>query len=300
MRLNNMQHKTALFETNRRTLEGIAYRMLGSLAEAQDIVQDVFIKWHAAKDIENPRAWLITVCTRLTLNQLKSAKKQRELYYGVWLPEPYEVSADTHDRLELDESISVALLLLLEILTPDERAIYLLYDVFDYSFEDIARIIGKRSENCRKILSRARKKITDRKTRFEVKADTHRELVDAFIQAAQAGSIEKLESVIHNDAALYADGGGKVQAALNPVYGGKNIAEFLIKIWQDDLANDVNIEYKKIWFNGAPGLLVLEDGAIATAITFDVLGDQIRNLYAVRNPQKLSLFSHNDAIAMRT
>ena len=193
--------KINVFELHRRTLEGLAYRMLGSLAEAKDAVQETYLKWHDvdASTLHSPRAWLITVCSRIALNQLQSARKQREIYIGEWLPEPFpdepdESSGDPATQIEMDDTVSVALLLALETLSPTERAAFLLHDIFDLGFDEVAQALGKSSASCRQLATRARKRIQESRPRFVTTPQEHRQLLDGFMNAARqhAGSSQPL------------------------------------------------------------------------------------------------------------
>lgn len=286
-----MVQSAIVFEEHRRLLKSIAYRMLGSLADAADVVQETYLKWQEAEGVENPKAWLVTVCTRTALNVLASARKKRESYYGIWLPEPYVESSepDAFTQMETDESISIALLKVLEMLTPAERAVYLLHEVFEYPFEEIAAILQKENANCRKIFSRARKQIESGKMRFEADATQHERLLKEFVQAVSSGNAEQFSAILAKDAILYADGGGKAQAALHPMIGGDVIAQFMVQVWQDYA--HVQKTYALQWFNGVPGLLIYENGQLATAISLHVENGAIRHMYALRNPDKLAVFN---------
>lgn len=288
--------KTQLFEQHRTTLEGIAYRMLGSLADAADIVQDTYLKWQDEKisDINEPRAWLITVCSRLALNVLQSARVKRETYFGVWLPEPFinEYQSDASEQLELDESISVALLLALEKLSPAERASYILREVFNYSFDEIATTLNKSNETCRQLASRSRKKIHNEKPRFNTSSEEHKQLLSSFLLATQDGKLEQLETLLATSVELYSDGGGKAQAVPEVLCGSQTVADFFITIWQQYENDNVRIEISTSWFNGSPGILIFENNLLATAITLDTNQGIIQRIYAIRNPEKLGAFSH--------
>jgi len=286
--------KTGVFEQNRKTLEGIAYRMLGTLSEATDVVQDTYIKWHKTNEneIKNSRAWLIKVCSRLALNVLHSARANRENYVGIWLPEPFitKNSDDISLQLELDETISVALLLTLEKLSPTERAAYLLHDVFDYSFDEIASILEKTTTNCRQLATRARKKITLRKSKFVTSPKEHRHLLNSFLLAAREGKIEQFKSFLANSVELYADGGGKAEAVAEMLLGHETVGKFFIQIWRQYALQNINIKTSILWFNGSPGILVFENDIPSTAITLDISEGQIQRIYAIRNPDKLMSF----------
>ncbi|MBI5164500.1 MAG: RNA polymerase sigma factor SigJ [Magnetospirillum sp.] len=287
--------KTLIFEQHRRTLEGIAYRMLGTLAEAQDVVQDTYLKWREvdAATLHSPRAWLITVCSRTALNLLQSARRQRERYVGVWLPEPLpeQDSFDVAAKLEVDESVSVALLLALEALSPTERAAWLLHDVFDLEFDEVASILGMTPANCRQLASRARKRVREGRRRFRSSPEEHRRLLQAFFDAARQGSLERLTALLASNAELYADGGGKAAARADMLCGAAEIATFFIEVFKNYAAREVAVRSLPSWFNGCPGLLVFEDGKLATALTLEVEQGRVLRIFAVRNPDKLGVLA---------
>ncbi|MBI2236157.1 MAG: RNA polymerase sigma factor SigJ [Magnetospirillum sp.] len=287
--------KTLIFEQHRRTLEGIAYRMLGTLAEAQDVVQDTYLKWREvdAAALQSPRAWLITVCSRTALNLLQSARRQRESYVGVWLPEPLpeQDSFDVAAKLEVDESVSVALLLALEALSPTERAAWLLHDVFDLEFDEVASILGMTPANCRQLASRARKRVREGRRRFQSSPEEHRRLLQAFFDAARQGCLERLTALLASNAELYADGGGKAEARADMLCGAAEIAMFFIEVFKNYAAREVAVRSLPSWFNGCPGLLVFEDGELATALTLEVEQGRVLRIFAVRNPDKLGVFA---------
>ena len=287
--------KTRIFEENRKTLEGLAYRMLGSLADAQDLVQDTYLKWlnNDTGNIHNPRAWLIKVCSRLALNNLQSARVKRETYIGVWLPEPFidEKALDISAQVELDETVSVALLLTLEKLTPAERAVHLLHEVFEYSFEEISNIIGKESANCRQLAGRARKRIREDKPRFQTTPEEQKNFLDLFLKAAREGELEQFKEILAGAVELYSDGGGKVSALDEVLSGANTVGKFFIGIWKQYVLNNITMKISLQWFNGSPGILLIEDGTLTTAITLDINSEGIQHIYAIRNPDKLELFA---------
>ncbi len=289
------QKKTQIFEQNRQTLEGLAYRMLGSLAEAQDVVQDTYLEWKNVKldTIQNPRAWLIKVCSRLSLNALRLVRVKRTSYFGLWLPEPLvqETNLEPYAQMQLDETVSVALLMTLEKLSPMERAVYLLYEVFDYSFDEIAKIVGKTSTNCRQIAKRARQHIHQDKPRFQTTPEEQQKFLEVFFQASRQGKLELFKEILANNAELYADGGGKVNALVDVLIGAESIGKFFINIWKQYKANNINVEFVPQWFNGAPGALILENGALTTAITMDIHAQVIQRIYGIRNPDKLEVLN---------
>lgn len=287
--------KTLVFEQNRRTLEGIAYRMLGTLADARDVVQDTYLKWHAAdvSAVQSPRAWLITVCSRTALNLLQSARKRRETYVGEWLPEPLpqEASFDHAARMELDQSVSVALLVALEKLSPAERAAWLLHDIFDLAFDEVAAIVGKTPDNCRQLATRARRRIQEGRPRFQATPEEHCTLLSAFFEAARDGRLDILTGLLSGNVELHADGGGRAEAVVETLRGNGRVGEFMVEVFKGYAARSVAIRSQPCWFNGFPGLLVFENERLATALTLEVDQGRIHRIYAIRNPEKLGVLS---------
>ena len=284
--------RTLIFEQNRPTLEGIAYRMLGELSGALDIVQETYLKWCEmdVSTVQSPRAWLITVCSRIALNQLKSARVRRERYVGEWLPEPLpdRLHQDPRVQLELDDTVSVALLLALERLSPSERAAFLLHDVFNLSFDEIANTLGKSNANCRQLATRARKHIRDHRPRFHTTPEEHQTLLEAFINAARQGDLDQLITLLANQVELYSDGGGQVEALPGILCGAEKVAKFFVFIFGRYQRNAIAIQTLWLRFNGSSGILIYENGHLTTALTLDVHAGQIHRMYAARNPDKLS------------
>ena len=287
-----MDAKTKEFQEHRHLLEGLAYRMLGTRTEAQDVVQDTYLKWSQAdtSEVRNPRSWLVTVCSRLALDSIKSARRRRESYYGVWLPEPFveDRAINPADRVEIDDTVSVALLLALEQLSPSERAAFLLHEIFDYCFEEIGTILGKSTLACRQLAARARARVKAAKPRFHPSPDDHRRLLDAFLHAAHSGDLHGLKTMLAKDVELHSDGGGKVEAVAEILHSDDAVARFLVQIWGK---TDLALKKVPTWFNGMPGLLLYEGGKLVTALNVSIDAGIIRRVYAVRNPDKLSAFS---------
>ncbi len=292
-----MSDPSATFEPHRRRLLGLAYRMLGSMAEAEDAVQDTYLRWHDTdRDrVEEPRAFLMTTTTRICLDVLKSARKTREQYVGPWLPDPVTDTASLAPdaQTELAEDLSVALLLALDRLSPLERAAFLLHDVFDYSFPQVAEALGRTAAACRQLASRARARVREARPRGLTLPrgasgpidPKHAELVSAFISAARSGDIEALTSLLAADARVVTDGGGKTTAALNVIEGAGRSAAFVAGVVRKGWSDDFTVRYATI--NGLPGLLVSgPDGLIQTA-AFEFDGDLVTAIYVVRNPDKL-------------
>ena len=266
---------------HRRRLFAIAYRMLGSTAEAEDVVQDAWLRWQAATDVKTPEAWLTTTVTRLCLDRIKSARAQREVYVGPWLPEPMTTS-----REEIDpESISVAFLLLVERLTPIERAVYLLHRIFDYSHGEIAAMLQLSDAAVRQSLHRATEHVAAARPRFAPDKDRHAALLSAFAMACQAGDLQTLKSLLAQDAKAYSDGGGKVRAALNIVEGCDDVARLFVGLSRKSPAPGLP-ELREL--NGLPSLILWQDGRAAMTISIETDGVQIFAVHIVLNPDKLA------------
>jgi RNA polymerase sigma-70 factor (ECF subfamily) len=281
------------FEPHRRRLMGIAYRMLGSLSEAEDMVQEAWLRWNGADRaaLREPGAWLSRVVTRLCLDQLKSARARRESYVGPWLPEPVldgaAVAADA--GTERAEDISVAFLLALERLSPLERAAFLLHDVFDMEFADVARTLDREEAACRQLASRARSHLKEARPRFSVSAAEAERLVQAFLAATASGDAAAFARLLSEDAVLHSDGGGKRIAALNLIIGRDRVARFLMGAARKYGWRDWAVHRRAI--NGMPGLVMIEPGAGPQTVAFQVAGGAITAIYVMRNPDKLQHLS---------
>ncbi len=276
----------AAFERHRSHLTGLAYRMLGSVSAAEDSVQETWLRWEAAgtSEIHSPRAWLTRTCTRICLDQLKSARHRREDYVGEWLPEPWVEAQPT--RLERDETLSMALLHTIERLRPKERAAFLLREVFDYDFEDIAEMLETSPANCRQLTSRARKRLKGPPAQA-VDAATHQRLGQAFFGALRSGDLGALEDLLTEEVILTSDGGGKATAALRPVLHRRAVLRLLKAIY---LRRPRELETREVWFNGGPGVLLLESGVPVSAFAFEVRDGCIGHIFVQRNPDKLAGF----------
>ena len=286
--------------SERRPLINLAYRLLGSLAEAEDAVQETYARWYAMsrqqqEAIESPGAWLTTVASRICLDVLGSARARRESYVGEWIPEPLPdaaewisgrpggAPADPADRVTLDESVSMAFLVVLESMTPAERVALILHDVFGYSFAEVAQIAGRTPAACRQLASSARRRV--RASQPPATPPAQRAgLVRDFRQAWEARDIGALIGLLDPGATVIADGGGLVSAAPHPIVGGGQIAHYLVGI-ASQAPGSVTILERTV--NGQPGLVVQQDGTTVTVIAFDVAGDRITRIWAVRNPDKL-------------
>ncbi len=277
------------FESHRRALTGLAYRMLGSRAEAEDVVQDAYLRWHEADHatIEEPRRYLGTVVTRLCLDRMKSARARREVYVGQWLPEPVvDEALDAETAGGLAHDLSVALMLVLERLSPLERASFLLHDVFGLDFAEVGRALDRGEAACRQLAARARAHIEDGRPRFPASQEDGRRLAAAFALAVQSGDTVTLRKLLAEDAVLYTDGGGKRVAALNPIFGAEKILRFIAGITRKNLALP-GIQLRAATVNGLAGFVMREtDGSIETA-AFEHRDGRITAIYAVRNPEKL-------------
>lgn len=288
---------SATFEPHRRRLLGLAYRMLGSMAEAEDAVQEAYLRWHDTDRvrIDEPRAFLMTTTTRICLDVLKSARMKREEYVGPWLPDPV---TDTESlapdaQTELAEDLSVALLLALERLSPLERAAFLLHDVFDYSFAQVAEALGRNEAACRQLAARARTHV--REARPEGVAPPrnasasvdpkHAELMSAFIGASRSGDLDTLTRLLASDARIVTDGGGKVAAAINVIEGADRVAAFLAGVVRKGWTDDLSVRFEII--NGLPGLLVIGPGGLVQTNAFEIEDGVVKAIYVVRNPDKL-------------
>lgn len=281
----------APFEAVRRRLWGIAYRMLGTAAEADDIVQDTFLRWQRSDRsvIDNPEAWLVRTCTRIAIDALRAAKRSRVDYVGPWLPEPLAV---VEPETDMDESLSMAFLLVLERLTPAERAAFLLRDVFDYDYARIADIVGRSEVACRQLVTRGRRHLRQQRQRHASgKADDDR-LLDAFLAAVTTGELASLEMLLSRDVELWADGGGKVTAAMNVVHGSAGVARFLEGLWRKYWSRG---RLEPTLVGGLPGVLVVVENRVYAAIGLSV--DQtgrVARVLIVRNPDKLGGFGGGD------
>ena len=270
------------FEPHRRFLVGLAYRMLGSVAEAEDIVQDAFLRWREVDRgaIDNPRAYLARVVSRLALDRLKSAQARREQYVGTWLPEPMIVD----DGVDAAHDLSIALLVTLERLSPLERAAFLLHDVFDMDYSAIAGVLDRSEAACRQLASRAREHVrAEEPPRYETSEDSARRLADAFHQAMTTGDLAALERTLADDAVLYTDGGGKKLAALNPIRGKDRILRFAQGVASK---RGLPAVIERATINGLPGFVLRSDEGTET-MALEIAGDRIIAIYAVRNPDKL-------------
>ena len=280
---------TAAFEEVRPRLFGVAYRMLGSVADAEDAVQEAFLRWASASpgEVREPAAWLTTVVTRICIDQLKSARARRERYVGPWLPEPLvgEVAApDVSEAAELSDSLSMAFLMVLESLTPTERAAFLLREVFGYEYGELAELLRTSEANARQLVHRAKGRVAERKQRFEADTEKQRDLLARFLFAVSTGEVGALVELLAEDAVLYTDGGGEVAAARRPIHGPDKISRFLTAIAKD---MPPNTDSRVVDVNGAPGVLMQVDGKPWCVITADAAEGRLQSIYLILNPRKL-------------
>jgi RNA polymerase sigma-70 factor, ECF subfamily len=275
-------------QAERRRLFGLAYRMIGEVAEAEDAVQDALTRWAAADQdaIDNPSAWLTTVTTRICLDRLSSARRTRETYVGPWLPEPLLTDGtDPADAAEAADTMTLAFLVVLESLSPAERAVFLLHDVFGYRHEEVAEALGRTPDAVRKLASRARAHLADRRPRYEADAGRRAAVAEAFVAACQTGQVESFLSVLAPDVVLVSDGGGKVSAARRPVHGAERVARFFLGLlaqadegWTIDMAE----------VNGEPALVGRHHGTVEVVFVLHVDDGRVAQVQAIRNPDKLA------------
>jgi len=288
--VNSIDSRTADFTSTRPLLFSLAYRMLASVADAEDVVQDAYLRWLEAPEAEvrAPRAYLATIVTRLSINRLRSARSRREEYVGPWLPEPLVTQdvPDPSEHVELAESLSMAFLVMLERLSPIERAVLLLHDVFDFEYSEIARVVDKTEANCRQLLTRAKKRLAVTDARFDADRAEADRLMKRFIEAAGVGDMSGLLAVLAEDITLWADGGGKVRgAALRPISGPDAVARFVLGVIRRFVPDGRSLCPTRM--NGEPGFIVYVSGRPLAALILHVHHGRIAAIYAVGNPDKL-------------
>jgi RNA polymerase sigma-70 factor (ECF subfamily) len=278
------------FEPCRPRLLGIAYGLLGELTEAEDVVQDAWLRWDGAdaEAIRNPEAFLVTVTTRLALDRLRSARARREVYVGPWLPEPLLTVKDVADDVELADSVSTAMLLVLQTLTPVERAVFVLREVFDVPYDEIAEGVDRTPAAVRQIAHRAREHVAARRPRQRVDRVEHAAVLERFRVAADTGDLQALVDVLAPDVLLVTDGGGVRKAALRPILGRDKVLRFLEAV----TPQDVDVELRVELVGGQPGLVAVLDGVVDSVITIEVVDGVVGSLYFVRNPDKLTRLGH--------
>ena len=280
------------FEELRPLLFSIAYRMLGSVGEAEDIVQEAFLRWHRALQdgttIGSPKAYLSTVVTRLSIDHLRSARVRREQYVGQWLPEPVltDTVPDASEHAVIADSLSMAFLILLESLSPVERAVFLLHDVFGYDYDEIARIVGKSEQNCRQLAVRGRRRVEERRPRFEASKAKQEQLARTFFTAVERGDTEGLIHLLADDVVVYGDGGGKAPSWPHPIEGRDRVSFLLASVGRQMHQFGLSIRLTEL--NGQPGALFLApDGRLTNVIVLDIAGGEVQTVRSIINPDKL-------------
>ncbi len=268
-------------------LFGLAYRMLGTRADAEDAVQEAFLRWQRAAEheIRSPKAFLTTVVSRLSLDTLKSSARKREVYVGPWLPEPI-VEPPVEQSLEMAESLSLAFVHILQSLSPAERVAFLLREVFDTPYEEVASILETSEVNCRQMVTRAGKHIRDHRPRFPVDRNRHREVLQKFLGACASGDASQLLAILHEDVVLYSDGGGKVAAALNPIYGADRVTCFFAGIAKKGATEGIEARFADV--NGEPAALLYNANGLASVVVLQLdASGNVAAIFLVANPDKL-------------
>ena len=283
-----MMSTTDQFEQFRPNLFGIAYRMLGSVMEAEDMVQETFLRWNATAashaSIRSPNAYLSTIITRLCLDKLKSAQVQREQYIGEWLPEPLITTESPDQMVELAESLSLAFLHMLERLTPTERTVLLLRDVFEYDYGSIAEIVNKSDANCRQLLRRARQRVAQERPRFDTNSAEQQQILMQFAMACTNGDMHGLLQLLSPNAVEISDGGGKVPAARRPIIGAQKVARLLLGLWKQAPAD---FSFQMAQINGEFGMIGFSQNKPYVAMNFHIEGGKITRIFSIVNPDKL-------------
>lgn len=291
-----------VFQAHRDLLFAVAYRMLGTVADAEDTIQDSWIRWSAAprEDVADPKAYLIRIVTNASLDRLRAARERREAYVGPWLPEPMLTSPDIADHAELAESVSVAMLVVLESLTPEERAVFVLREVFGFSHAEIASSLGKSEVGVRQLAHRAREHVQARRPRFEVDRGQREEVTRRFLAAAMGGDLDGLIQVLAPDVVLLTDGGGKARAAIRPILGAAKVARFVIGVSSRPYRGyqPGEIISSAVELNGDSGALLTAGGRVVAALTATVTGGRITAIQLVVNPDKLRAISAGQALPM--
>jgi RNA polymerase sigma-70 factor (ECF subfamily) len=285
--ISALQDRAHSFEENRGRIWRVAYRMLGSRAEADDVVQDAYLRWHHAlvEEIRAPQAWLVTTVTRIAIDRLRQLRAERDFYTGPWLPDPIVTEAPPADSAaEMASELSVAFMAVLERLAPEERAAFLLHDVFDADYGDIANTLGKTETACRQIVSRARKRVRAARPRVRANADVSARLLDRFVDALQTHDRNAMLQLLAREATWTADGGGHARAALKVVRGADRVARFAVGVFRKFVHA---MEFRRVVVNGEPGLAVLFGGHLFSIMAIRTEGDCILDVCSVLNPQKL-------------
>ncbi|MEV8019793.1 RNA polymerase sigma factor SigJ [Streptomyces sp. NPDC086554] len=290
-----MDTATSDFEEHRPVLMGVAYRMLGRVADAEDVVQDAWLRWSAADhaQVREPRAYLVRITTRLAIDRLRHVQSRRESYVGPWLPEPLVTDfgptvPDTAEQAVLADSVSLAVLVVLESLSPLERAVFVLREAFGFPFSEIAATLDRGEPAVRQLAARARKHVDEKRPRYEVDPDERRDLTERFLAAAAEGDLDGLMSLLAPDVRLVGDSGGKAKAPLRVIETADKVGRFLIGAARKGIPADAEVEFRFVELNGAGAVLGLVDGKPDVVFQLDVTDGQIKDLYIIRNPDKLA------------
>ncbi len=283
--MDELNRSAETFENLRPRLIGLAYRMLGTLAEAEDVVQEVYLRWHRTQEIEDPERWLVTVTTRLAIDHLRRAARRRETYPGPWLPEPVATDRTTpFDNVDLADHLSMAFLAVLERLSPPERAAFLLREVFDYDYSVLASMLDKSEVACRQLVSRARGRLRQERPRYDPDPEAHRRLAEEFVQAANTGDLGPFEHLLDQQVVLWSDGGGKALAALNPILGVDKVSRFFRGVLPK-APPGTTFEVRQV--NGRAAVVGRLGEAILLTTSFELVEGRIKSLFMMRNPDKL-------------
>ncbi|MEU3020683.1 RNA polymerase sigma factor SigJ [Nocardiopsis sp. NPDC007018] len=291
---------TEVFESHRPLLNGVAYRVLGSAADAEDVVQEAWLRWSGVPvgTVDNPRAYLVTVVSRLAIDRLRKASTQRESYVGEWLPEPVSDLPDAAERAELADSVEFALMVVLETLSPLERAVFVLHEAFQLPYAEIAEVIGRSEEATRQLARRARDHVRERRPRFEADRPKRRRMTERFLRACLEGDLDGLTGMLAEDATMVSDGGGKARAPLRVLHGPRKVGRFLTSVTEErnvtrflrsvgaDTMAELSMEVTEV--NGGPAAVVSARGVPVLLLALDVFEDRVRHVYLMANPDKMS------------
>ncbi|MFG1706052.1 RNA polymerase sigma-70 factor [Nonomuraea sp. M3C6] len=288
------------FEDHRSLLIGVAYRILGSVADAEDVVQEAWLRWSGVDEatVDDPKAYLIRVTSRLAIDRLRWAKSRRESYVGPWLPEPISTAPDVAEHAELAESVEMALLLVLETLSPLERAVFVLREAFDLPFSEIAEVIGRAEPATRQLARRARDHVRDRRPRFDVDRDERRRITERFISASADGDLDGLIELFAGEVTMVSDGGGKARAALRVITGAENVSRYLLSINTPaniarflasiGMADIPDLSFGVAVMNNAPAMVISARGQVITVISLLITDGKIDTIYLIANPEKIA------------
>ncbi|MGH8880030.1 MAG: RNA polymerase sigma-70 factor [Stackebrandtia sp.] len=286
-----MNTTTELFQQHRGLMFSVAYQMLGSAADAEDVVQETWLRWANVnpETVTQPKAYLVRIATNTALNRLRAAKNRRESYVGPWLPEPLETGPDAAQPVEMAESVSLAMLVVLETLTVDERAVFVLREVFGYPHAQIAQMLGRHESDVRQLAHRARSHVQARRPRFQADHDLHKQLTDRFISAAMTGDLEQIVALLAPDVVLSTDGGGRVRAARRPIHGADKVGRWFAGIagrtWQG--VSPSQLEYSATYLNGVYSLVAYYQETPVSTVTVDIADHAISAIHVIANPDKL-------------